>query len=246
MARGKRKRSQVKFASTPGAPMLFCTPSQATALLSEGRKPILLIRHGITDWNREMRLQGREDIPLCDEGRQQAADCAAFLRLGFSKNEGSSIGIYSSPLSRAMDTAVCIASSLALPPPKIEAGLIEREYGALAGLTPQKRKNLYPTLADYPPDVESVPSAAKRMKQTLSTLREQEESILIAVTHGGVMNALFSYITGKRAGLGCNFTKNCTVAMVAVGRYDVIPLAFNLTAQVFPEYIQNIHFPKKN
>lgn len=246
MGRGERKRSQMKFASAPGAPMFFCTAAQSTALLSEGRKPILLIRHGITDWNREMRLQGREDIPLSDEGRQQAADCAAFLRLGFPKDGGSSIGVYSSPLSRALDTAACIAAALELPPPKVEEGLIEREYGALSGLTPQKRKSLYPTPADYPQNVEGVPDAAKRMKQTMSALREKEEQVIIAVTHGGVMNALFSCITGKRAGLGYNFTKNCTVAMVAVGRYDVIPLAFNLTAQVFPEYIQNIRFPTEN
>ena len=31
------------------------------------------VRHGLTDWNTEGRLQGRLDVPLNDRGRQQAA-----------------------------------------------------------------------------------------------------------------------------------------------------------------------------
>ena len=57
------------------------------------------------------------------------------------------------------------------------------------------------------------------------------------------MNALFSSLTGGRAGLGPNVTQNCAVAMVAVGRYDIIPLAFNLNDSIFPEYVQEIDFP---
>ena len=34
------------------------------------------VRHGLTDWNAEGRLQGRLDVPLNDEGRRQAARSA--------------------------------------------------------------------------------------------------------------------------------------------------------------------------
>ncbi|MBQ4242824.1 MAG: histidine phosphatase family protein, partial [Lachnospiraceae bacterium] len=31
---------------------------------------LYIIRHGMTEWNKEQKLQGRTDVPLCDEGRQ--------------------------------------------------------------------------------------------------------------------------------------------------------------------------------
>ena len=37
------------------------------------RVPLVFIRHGETDWNRELRFQGQRDIPLNDHGRRQAA-----------------------------------------------------------------------------------------------------------------------------------------------------------------------------
>ena len=244
MDQNDRKRTHVTFAPTTGTPLLFCTPAQATALLLEERKPVFLVRHGLTDWNIQMRLQGREDIPLSEEGRRQALHCASFLGGALVTNKLKMQKVYTSPLMRAYDTASYICESLLLEGPAIEGGLIERDYGSLSGLTPAKKKEMYPTPAEYPKDVESIPHAAQRMKRTLSQLcSASAEQGIVAVTHGGIMNALFSSLTGGRAGLGPNITQNCTVAMVAVGKYDIIPLSFNLTAHVFPEYVREIDFP---
>ncbi len=244
MDQNDRKCAHINFASTPGTPLLFCTPAQATALLCEERNPVFLVRHGLTAWNMQMRLQGREDIPLNEEGREQALYCASFLGKTLINSKLKTQKVYSSPLIRAYDTASYICDSLSVEGPTIEEGLIERDYGSLSGLTPEKKKEIYPTPAEYPKDVESIPHAARRMKRTLSQLcLTSDEGLIVAVTHGGIMNALFSSLTGGRAGLGPNITRNCTVAMVAVGKYDVIPLSFNLTAHVFPEYVSEINFP---
>ena len=244
MDQNDRKCAHINFASTPGNPLLFCTPAQATALLCEERKPVFLVRHGLTAWNLQMRLQGREDIPLNEEGRKQALYCASFLGKALINSKLNTQKVYSSPLIRAYDTASYICDSLRIASPTIEEGLIERDYGSLSGLTPEKKKEIYPTPAEYPKDLESIPHAARRMKRTLSQLcLASDEGVIVAVTHGGIMNALFSSLTGGRAGLGPNITRNCTVAMVAVVKYDVIPLSFNLTAHVFPEYVREINFP---
>ena len=240
-----RKRSQTGSASGLGTPLLFCTPAQASALLRESRQPVFLVRHGLTAWNQQMRLQGREDVPLNSEGRRQALHCAAVFKNALPQENLTLRCVYTSPLSRAYDTAAYISDSLSLGAPKVAEGLIERDYGSLSGLTPQRRRALYPTQQDYPKDVESVPRAVVRMKRTLAELCEMEQgAAVIAITHGGVMNALFSCLTRGRAGIGANITQNCTIAMIAVGRHDVIPLCFNLTSTVFSEYVQEIRFPE--
>ena len=67
---------------------------------------IYLIRHGETDWNIDRRYQGIEDIPLNNTGVMQAKLCAkALSNMQFD-------AIYSSPLTRAYDTAALIAQGL--------------------------------------------------------------------------------------------------------------------------------------
>ncbi len=66
---------------------------------------LILIRHGETERNSLMRLQGgKSDTPLNDKGREQA------LRLGLALKDKSLEAIYSSPLDRALTTAMAIAA----------------------------------------------------------------------------------------------------------------------------------------
>ena len=49
--------------------------------------PVLYyVRHGLTDWNVEQRLQGRRDIPLNQHGRSQAMRCGDILRDLFARD----------------------------------------------------------------------------------------------------------------------------------------------------------------
>lgn len=41
---------------------------------------LLLVRHGETEWNRQTRFQGQIDVPLNDNGKQQAQKAAEFLK----------------------------------------------------------------------------------------------------------------------------------------------------------------------
>jgi probable phosphoglycerate mutase len=57
------------------------------------------MRHGKTEWNAKHKLQGRTDIPLCDEGREMARNAAKeYANVHFDI-------CYCSPLIRAKETA---------------------------------------------------------------------------------------------------------------------------------------------
>jgi phosphoserine phosphatase len=63
---------------------------------------LLLVRHGETDWNRAGKFQGKIDIPLNDNGRNQASLAAEFLKtvqIDFA---------FTSPLLRPKETAEII------------------------------------------------------------------------------------------------------------------------------------------
>jgi phosphoserine phosphatase len=62
----------------------------------------LLIRHGETDWNRAGKFQGQIDVPLNDNGRNQASLAAEFL-----KTTQIDFG-FTSPMSRPKETAQII------------------------------------------------------------------------------------------------------------------------------------------
>ncbi|MFH1662785.1 MAG: histidine phosphatase family protein [Chloroflexota bacterium] len=90
---------------------------------------IILVRHGKTDWNKELRIQGgSSDTLLNEEGRRQAENAASRL------SQRSIQAIYSSPLKRAMETAKIIARYHNLEV-VVENSLREVEAGELEGVT---------------------------------------------------------------------------------------------------------------
>ena len=70
---------------------------------------IFMTRHGESEWKHSHRYTGRQDVPLGELGKEQAHRVGERL-----KGEGLS-SIYTSPLRRASDTAVALASSAKAP-----------------------------------------------------------------------------------------------------------------------------------
>ena len=89
---------------------------------------LYLVRHGATPLTAEDRFSGADGVDLSDEGRAQAERLAARLA-------GQGItAIYSSPLSRAMETARAIARGAGLGDPHVVDGLWEIGHGHWEGL----------------------------------------------------------------------------------------------------------------
>ncbi len=62
-------------------------------------KRVLIVRHGITDWNAQRKWQGWTDIHLNEQGRQQAREAQEL----FAKFNAKVV--FASPLRRAHETA---------------------------------------------------------------------------------------------------------------------------------------------
>eukprot|EP00929_Paragymnodinium_shiwhaense_P078724 TRINITY_DN40822_c0_g1_i1.p1 TRINITY_DN40822_c0_g1~~TRINITY_DN40822_c0_g1_i1.p1 ORF type:complete len:348 (-),score=74.02 TRINITY_DN40822_c0_g1_i1:205-1248(-) len=76
-----------------------------------GACEVVVVRHGETDWNRQLRVQGSTDIELNDRGHAQARSCAKLLGEEFA-GERVPASIYSSVLARASATADAIADAI--------------------------------------------------------------------------------------------------------------------------------------
>lgn len=148
--------------------------------------PLLLIRHGQTEWNLMRRWQGRAESTLTDLGRAQAARAAEHLAaLPFEE-------IWTSPLSRAHDTAQIIARRLGVTEVRVDDRLIETDVGAWEGLTLAELERGWPGYlaqrrqpAGFEPDV----SVIARMTAACTEHVHSGRTVL-AVSHSGVMRTL--------------------------------------------------------
>ncbi len=92
------------------------------------------IRHGITDWNQLEKMQGTSDIPLNDEGRDQARKLASRLH----QDEKWDM-IITSDLSRAKETGEIIGKKLDLPVSFVDKRIQEINLGEIEGTTEAER-----------------------------------------------------------------------------------------------------------
>jgi uncharacterized phosphatase len=195
-----------------------------------GREPpavttICLVRHGETDWNRARRLQGREDVALNDMGRQQARRTARYLA-----GQRWDL-IATSPLRRAAETAEILTEVLVGVPVVAIPELVERDYGAASGLTPEERRERYPQ--DDVPGIEDPASVRARALAVLNRLAgDYPGTHILVVAHGGVINAILSELSSGEIGTGKTVLHNgcLTVVRSNGGTWEIE--SHNLTAHL--------------
>lgn len=94
--------------------------------------PLVLLRHGESQWNQENRFTGWHDVPLNDRGREEARTAGRLLRDGGYRFDV----MHTSLLRRAIETANLALDELdqLWLPVHRSWRLNERHYGALQGL----------------------------------------------------------------------------------------------------------------
>jgi broad specificity phosphatase PhoE len=100
---------------------------------------VYLVRHGQTAWNVGEIFRGRADIPLDDTGRNEAKLAGEALK------DAGIHAVYSSPLSRSMETAQNIATFHNLTVIPLDA-ITDISYGEWEGHNNDEMRAKYPDL----------------------------------------------------------------------------------------------------
>ena len=161
---------------------------------------LVFIRHGETDWNRELRFQGQRDVPLNAHGRRQAARNGRAIAGILAAEDWR---LVASPLGRSAETMriVLAAAGQAGRPFDTDPVLMEAHYGDWEGLTLAEIGERHPQAvrareADkwrfVPPGGESYAMLSDRVARWLATL----DGPTLIVAHGGVLRALHHLLAG--------------------------------------------------
>jgi broad specificity phosphatase PhoE len=133
---------------------------------------VYLVRHGQTEWNKNLTFRGRIDIPLNETGHREAEAVAEALK---HRNIGA---IYTSPLKRSTDTALPTARFFNLEIVRVP-GFIDISYGDWEGLTfnevQQRYRDQY-TKWEKRPDLVRFPKG-----ETLDEVRERSFCAMRAI-----------------------------------------------------------------
>lgn len=144
---------------------------------------VVLVRHGQTEWSRDLRHTGRTDVPLTDEGRAQAE------RLGDALGGWSFSRVLASPLSRARDTCRLAGFGDAV---ELSDALLEWDYGDYEGeTTPQirERRNGWNLWRDGCPGGENAAEVGARVDPLVSELKASDGDVLV-FAHGHLLRVL--------------------------------------------------------
>lgn len=184
---------------------------------------LLVIRHGQTEWSVLGKHTGRTDVPLTEVGRGEARDAARTL-------EGWSLArAYSSPLSRARETAELVAPPCGL---EFDDDLLEWDYGEFEGeTTPQSRQRI-PGWSVWTHTItggESYDEVGERADRFIARAEREVPSGNVAVfAHGHLLAILIARWCGLPAIEGRRFAlATATVSLLGWHREDRVIRALN-------------------
>ena len=201
---------------------------------------VLLCRHGETEANAAGILQGQSDSLLTELGRSQALllGSAVARRLAASGGLPPCPFIYSSDLSRAVDTAAAVVAAcsghieLKL---QQDARLRERRLGPFQGRTQDDCQACYPkTWGDFlregeaflrePPQPKEAGADANGGIESVSDMRTRAVAVLneiasahpqqttVVVSHGGLVNMAISTLTAPKGAIP--HIGNCSISVL--------------------------------
>jgi len=160
---------------------------------------IFLIRHGATVLTAEDRFAGATDVPLSDEGREQAR------RLGARLAQESITAVYASPLGRTVETAQLLAAPHGVEVQKRDA-LREISHGNWEQMTRREVEEKFPDEAamwDKDPYTfaprggeTGLAVTARALPALMEIVGKHEGEKILVVSHKATIRLLLSSILG--------------------------------------------------
>lgn len=208
---------------------------------------IYVIRHGETDANVKGMINDKNVImPLNKNGESQALKTGKYLKKYICQNKSKCI-IYSSPSTRAVQTASIIGNELGISNIIQDNRIIEADYGMLSGTKPgdkifeedEKMINDYKKANPEPISfalnikkmdnkwakhfkVETIDTRVKRIRSFFNNLPKNKKHIIV-VTHSNIqkttLHALFNIPPVGVMGDISN-GKNCTINCITRNSKD--------------------------
>jgi broad specificity phosphatase PhoE len=204
---------------------------------------LLLVRHGQSTANAKGIWQGQMEFPLSEEGRRQASLAArALSREPFE-------GLYSSPLSRAFETAEIIRAHTGFAGEVVPvSGMSERHGGLLEGHTWAEQEQRNPEMAKkflaIPEEerwalvgAETDEDVIARFEKAISSIRARhpEGARIVIISHGGVMRAFLRERFGPEVLPGAERAANASITRLQWGSGDPYLLEVGSTAHLAEE-----------
>src|SRR5215213_3130631 len=186
---------------------------------------LLLVRHGQSTANAKGIWQGQMDFPLSEEGRRQAS------LAGRGLSDEPFEGLYSSPLSRAFETAKIIRDRTGFAGEVFPVdGLSERHGGILEGHTWAEQEQRNPELAKkflaIPEEERWALVGAETDEEVIARFHEALSSIralhpggarIVVVSPGGVMRAFLRELFGPEVLPGAPRAANASITRLQWG-----------------------------
>ena len=173
---------------------------------------LLLVRHGLSSFNKERRIQGRDDLSnLSEEGHEQAR------ALGRSLQDVSIQAVYSSPLQRAAATTASLLETQGgqAPDPVFDDGLLEVDLEPWSGQTidelMQGSTEAYKIWKQRPMELElqrrdgssykPLPELMEQAQDFISKLLERHPAngndTVLVVAHNAILRCLMLVLLGE-------------------------------------------------
>lgn len=164
---------------------------------------LVLVRHGETVWHAENRYAGVSEVELSPRGLGQAA------RLATWASSAGLAAVWSSPLGRALGTAIPCANSAGLRL-QVDARLRELDFGDGEGLTSQEMRERFPEafaafgidpVANHLPGGEDPVAAVGRFVACLHDISDiHPEGRVLVVAHATMIRLALCHLLGGPLG----------------------------------------------